>query len=65
MSDDRTEQAGSIYAFGETNLGAERPRGVSEVFDAISEALFCETVRNRPRLALDLGCGPGSTTRLL
>jgi trans-aconitate 2-methyltransferase len=57
--------SGSIYSFGETALAAERLRVVSEVFDPSSEAFVSETVRKRSRLALDLGCGPGFTTRLL
>ena len=65
MRGDQTDQSGSIYAFGETDLAAERLRLVSEVFDPTSEAFVSETVRSRPRLALDLGCGPGFTTRLL
>jgi len=65
MSDDQIDRSGSIYSFGETNLAAERLRVVSEVFDPTSKAFVSETVRNRPGLALDLGCGPGFTTRLL
>jgi|SRR5215210_2313392 len=65
MSGDRTGQSGSIYSFGETELAAERLRLVSEVFDPTSEAFLFESVRTRPRLALELGCGPGFTTRLL
>jgi trans-aconitate 2-methyltransferase len=61
---DQADQSGSIYSFGETNLAAERLRVVSEVFDSTSEAFVSEIVRN-PGLALDLGCGPGFTTRLL
>ena len=65
MRGDQTDQSGSTYTFGETNLAAERLRLLSEVFDPTSEAFVSETVRSRPRLALDLGCGPGFTTRLL
>jgi hypothetical protein len=65
MSDNQTDRSRSFYSFGDTNLAAERLRVVSEVFDPISEAFVSETVRNRPRPALDLRCGPGSTTRLL
>ena len=65
MRGDQADQSGSIYAFGETDLAAERLRLLSEVFDPTSEAFVSETVPSRPRLALDLGCGPGFTTRLL
>jgi trans-aconitate 2-methyltransferase len=65
MDDDQADQSGSIYSFGETKLAAERLRVVSEVFNPTSEAFVSEAVRKRPRLALDLGCGPGFTTRLL
>ncbi len=65
MSGDQTGQSTSVYSFGETDLAAERLRVVSEVFDPTSEAFVSESVRVRPRLALDLGCGPGFTTRLL
>src|ERR671913_1158641 len=65
MSGDQTGGSSSIYSFGETELAAERLRVVSEVFDPTSEAFVSETVQTRPRLALDLGCGPGFTTRLL
>src|SRR5918997_1318217 len=65
MGGDRKDQSSSIYSFGETELAAERLRVVSEVFDPTSEAFVSEAVRDRPRLALDLGCGPGFTTRLL
>jgi hypothetical protein len=65
MIDDQTDRSGSIYSFGETNLASERLRVVSQIFDPTSETFVSETVRNRPALALDLGCGPGFTIRLL
>ncbi len=65
MSGDKAGQSSSVYSFGETDLAAERLRVVSEVFDPTSEAFVSESVRGRPRLAFDLGCGPGFTTRLL
>lgn len=58
-------QSDSVYSFGETDLAAERLRVVAEVFDPTSEAFLSEAVLQRPRLAIDLGCGPGFTTRLL
>ena len=65
MRGDQTDQSSPIYVFGETDLAAERLRLLSEVFDSTSEAFVSESVPSRPRLALDLGCGPGFTTRLL
>ncbi len=38
---------------------------VADLFDESSRAFLSEAVGFRPRLALDLGCGPGHTTRLL
>ena len=61
MSGDQASQSGSIYSFGETDLATERLRVVSEIFGPTSEAFVSETVRNRPRLELDLGCGPVSS----
>ena len=61
MSGDQTDQSGSIYSFGETDLATERLRVVSEIFGPTSEAFVSETVRNRPRLALDLGYAPDSS----
>src|ERR1700751_6354416 len=65
MGEDQADQSGSTSSFGETKLAAERLRVVSEVFNPTSEVFVSEAVRKRPRLALDLGCGPGFTTRLL
>ena len=61
----KKDRSGSIYSFGETDQAAERLRVVAQVFEPTSEALVSETVLDHPRLTLDLGCGPGFTTRLL
>jgi trans-aconitate 2-methyltransferase len=61
----KKDRSGSIYSFGETDLAADRLRVVAQVFDPNSEAFVSETVLERPRLAVDLGCGPGFTTRFL
>jgi trans-aconitate 2-methyltransferase len=60
-----TREARPQYTFGETPLAAERLRLVARVFDAPSRAFLTETVTRPPAVALDLGCGPGVTTRLL
>ena len=62
-----TKQAGQAR-FTPSAKRTWRPNGYEsspEVFDPTSDAFVSETVRNRPALALDLGCGPGFTTRLL
>jgi trans-aconitate 2-methyltransferase len=61
----KKDRLGSIYSFGETDLPAERLRVVAQVFEPTSEAFVSETVLDHPRLTVDLGCGPGFTTRLL
>ena len=53
------------YAFGDTDLAARRLSLVAETFAKTSAAFMRESVTTRPRLAADLGCGPGYTTHLL
>jgi trans-aconitate 2-methyltransferase len=54
-----------IYTYGEGDSDAARLALVADLFEGTSRALLSEAVGFRPRLALDLGCGPGHTTRLL
>lgn len=53
------------YTFGDTPLAAERLRLVAEVFAEPSREFLSGAVAAPPRVALDLGCGPGVTTRLV
>ncbi len=53
------------YAFGDTAVAARRLRRVAEVFEDTLRQFLREAVLFPPRLALDLGCGPGYTTHLL
>lgn len=53
------------YAFGDTDLAARRLALVAETFADTSAAFMRESVKTRPHLAADLGCGPGYTTHLL
>jgi hypothetical protein len=56
------------YAFGDSTPAARRLALLAEVFEPTSRA-FLDHVGTRlagpPGLAVDLGCGPGHTTRLL
>lgn len=56
---------GCEYTFGDSELAAERLRLLAEVFGPSSRDFLLQAAGVRPRLALDLGCGPGDTTRLL
>jgi SAM-dependent methyltransferase len=53
------------YQFGDQDLAARRLEVVAQVFEATTRQLL-ETAGRRPgALAVDLGCGPGFTTRLI
>lgn len=53
------------YTFGDSNDAARRLEVLSEVFEPATRGLLRYADRLRPKLALDLGCGPGYSTRLL
>src|SRR5579875_2115802 len=53
------------YAFGDSDAAAERLGMLAELFDAPSRSLLRSLGGARIGLAIDLGCGPGHTTRLL
>ena len=53
------------YAFGDTGLAARRLSLLAETFAETSAAFMRESVKTRPKLAADLGCGPGYTTHLV
>jgi len=62
-----TEQyrTGGQYQFGHTELASQRLAVLARVFRPSSEALLHDAVSIEPHRILDLGCGPGHTTRLL
>jgi trans-aconitate 2-methyltransferase len=65
---DQTEQTMSEagrYAFGDTPVARERLELVGAVFNPPSRAFLARAVPAPPGLAADLGCGPGSTTRMV
>jgi len=53
------------YLFGDTDIAAQRLKVLAEVFAESSRAFLLETDIGKPRLALDLGCGPGYSTHFL
>lgn len=55
----------SPYAFGDTEPARRRLARVAEVFEAASREFLRQAVAFRPSLALDLGCGPSYSTRLV
>ena len=52
------------YAFGDSDSAAERLRLLAYIF-APEIRSFLSQVPPQPRLAIDLGCGPGFTTRVI
>jgi SAM-dependent methyltransferase len=53
------------YAFGDSDLAADRLAVVQEVFAPSSRALLARALSRPPALAYDLGCGPGHTTAMV
>ena len=53
------------YSFGDSDLAAQRLEVLADVFADTTAAFINEMVTTRPRVAVDLGCGPGHTTHLL
>ena len=56
---------GTGYSFGDTRAAEQRLDLVAAVFDRPSRAFLSRAVSRAPRLAFDLGCGPGNTTRMI
>jgi len=55
----------SRYTYGDSALAAQRLGLVAEMFEPTTRAFLTSVVTGPPGLAIDLGCGPGHTTRLL
>ena len=53
------------YLFGDSDVAAHRLRVLSEVFTESSRRFLRAAATDRPGLAVDVGCGPGYTTRLI
>ena len=55
----------SRYTYGDTDLAGDRLELVARLFATTSGAFLRAASPQRPRLALDLGSGPGATTALV
>jgi SAM-dependent methyltransferase len=53
------------YTYGDSALAGDRLAVVAELFGPASEAFLHRVAPSSPTLAVDLGCGPGHTTRLV
>ena len=58
-------RTGADYTFGHTELASKRLAVLARVFRPSSESFLRAVAPPDVRRALDLGCGPGHTTRLL
>ena len=59
------EDGMSKYQFTDTDLAARRLETVARVFGKSSQEFICKFSKTAPLLALDLGCGPGSSTHVV
>jgi trans-aconitate 2-methyltransferase len=57
--------AAESYLFGDSELAARRLRLLAEVFAESTRELCARLAAYNPRKIVDVGCGPGYTTRLL
>ncbi|QBD76414.1 class I SAM-dependent methyltransferase [Ktedonosporobacter rubrisoli] len=54
-----------MYAFTDTDRAIQRLEVLAEVYEPATRAFLHDSIQEAPASIIDLGCGPGSTTRLL
>ncbi|WP_329409561.1 class I SAM-dependent methyltransferase [Streptomyces sp. NBC_00704] len=59
------QPSGADYKFGDSDIAAQRLSTVAEVFAESSRSFLSRCVPGPVGLAVDLGCGPGHSTRLI
>src|SRR6516162_8740666 len=59
------EMAKDRYTFGDTDEASLRLKRLAEMYEADTRELLERSRLQTPRLAIDLGCGPGWSTSLL
>jgi len=65
MADQAADHQAAVYTFGTTPQAARRLALLAQVYGPGSRELLARWAPPSPERALDLGCGPGHTTRLL
>jgi len=55
----------NYYTFGDNDEASARLRRLAELYEPETRELLLRGGAHKPQLAIDLGCGPGWTTRLL
>jgi len=55
----------NTYTFGDGDVASHRLARLAVIYDAETRALVGRAIPRPPALALDLGCGPGWSTRLV
>lgn len=61
----RHKMTRNTYTFGDSDQAGARLRRLAELYEPETRELLQRNIVGAPRLAVDLGCGPGWSTRLL